>query len=286
MRCTIIGVGEVGGSYARALAQIDDVMLCDIKADGAPASTASTIGVPLEPAPGPWLHDADFVLVCVPGKESPVVASAALPFVGPQTIYIDMATARPDDLRSWATRFKDAGQTFVDVAIMGSIQLTAETTPLLIAGQKAEAVEQFYGRLGARTKRVENGVPGDATSLKLLRSILTKGLECLAIESLTAAQHLGVRSQLFDALKDIDAAAISEYLEMLVITHIPHAERRRHEMLDAADQLRDMGFDALVTSALPPRYDATIAAKTDKPPLEGVQPIVESLAWLDGTVRR
>ncbi len=281
----IIGVGEVGGCYARALATAAAFKLCDIKTDGPPARTAETIGVDLETRPGPWLQGAEFVLVCVPGKESPVVAASALPFIGPEAVYIDMATARPDDLRHWSKRFKDQGRAFVDAAIMGSIQLTAEKTPILLAGEKAGAARKLYAGLGARTDVVEDGAAGDATSLKLLRSILIKGLECLAVEALTAAEHMGVRPQLYGALKDVDAAAISDFLEMLVTTHIPHAERRGHEIVDAADQLREMGFDALVTGALPPRYEATIAAKTGNPPAEGVRPIAESLAWLKQTVR-
>jgi len=286
MRITIIGVGEVGGAFATALASKADLTLCDIKDDGPPIATANALGLGIEKRPGPWLEMSDTVLVCVPGKQSPVVAKAALPFVGPHTIYVDMSTARPDDLRTWASEFNREGKTFVDLAIMGSIQIWGAKPPVLLSGPAADKAEPLYHELGSDTRLVDNGQPGDATSLKLLRSILVKGIECLAVEAMTAAEHMNVRPQLMGIMKDMDDSSIADFLEMLVTTHIPHSARRRHEIIESADQLREMGFDALVTSALPPRYEATLARKEDNQPAEGVQPMAESLAWLMGTVRR
>jgi len=286
MRVAIIGVGEVGGCYARAVAPSADVSLCDVKTDGPPAVTAEAIGVALEQAPGPWLDNADLVLVCVPGKESPAVAEDALAFVNSEAVYLDMSTARPDDLRRWSARFTDARRNFVDAAIMGSVLLMAEATSVLLAGENTDEAEAFYKALGAPVRIVSGGVAGDATSLKLLRSVFIKGLECLAIEALTAAEHMGMRGQLIELLADLDETPLADFLEMLVTTHIPHAARRRHEMTEASGQLRAMGFDALVTASLPKRYDATLLAKQDRAPAEGVRPMEESLAWLMGSVRR
>lgn len=286
MRITIIGVGEVGGAFAEALAPKAELSLCDIKEDGPPAATANALGLGIETAPDAWLETSDTVLVCVPGKQSPIVAKAALPFVGPQTVYVDMSTARPDDLRTWASAFHREGRTFVDLAIMGSIQIWGARPPVLLSGPAAEKAQPLYDELGSDTNIVESGRPGDATSLKLLRSILVKGIECLAVEAMTAAEHMNVRPQLMGIMNDMDDSSIADFLEMLVTTHIPHSARRRHEIIESADQLREMGFDALVTSALPPRYEATLARKEDDKPAEGVQPMAESLAWLMGAVRR
>lgn len=286
MRITIIGIGEVGGAFAAALAPTADLTLCDIKEDGPPAATADALGLGIERVPGPWLEGADKVLVCVPGKQSPVVAKAALPFVGPETVYVDMSTARPDDLRAWASAFDCEGKIFVDLAIMGSIQIWGAHPPVLLSGPAAKKAQPLYDKLGSDTNIVDDGQPGDATSLKLLRSILVKGIECLAVEAMTAAEHMNVRPQLVGIMKDMDDSSIADFLEMLVTTHIPHSARRRHEIIESADQLREMGFDALVTSALPPRYEATLARKKDDKPKEGVQPMAESLAWLMGAVRR
>ena len=92
---------------------------------------------------------------------------------------------------------------------------------------------------------LEDGRAGDAATLKLLRSVFTKGMEALAVECLVCAEHFGVRDRLYDILGDIDRAPLKDFLNMLVTTHLLHAERRWHEVDNAIAQLE--------AAELPPR---------------------------------
>ncbi|MFQ5626583.1 MAG: DUF1932 domain-containing protein, partial [Methyloligellaceae bacterium] len=169
----------------------------------------------------------------------------------------------------------------VDVAIMGAIALTGGATPVLIAGVQAERARKPFELMGAKAEILAGGNPGDAVALKLLRSVIVKGLECLSIESLTAAEHLGVRERLFDVLGDFDQSPIAEFMSALVKTHILHAGRRMHEMEESAAQLRALGFDAAVTSALEQRYAATLEAhKSDPPAADTHETLDKALSWL------
>ena len=79
---------------------------------------------------------------------------------------------------------------------------------------------------------------------------------------------------------------LAEFLEALVRTHIRHAERRGHEMEDAAAQLTALGFDALVTASTPARYRATADRKVRVTVDGSVESDIESaLGWLAETVR-
>lgn len=98
------------------------------------------------------------------------------------------------------------------------------------------------------TAVIEDGSPGDAISLKLMRSIFTKGLEALAVECLVAAEAFGVRERLYSVLSDIDNTSLRDFLEMLVRTHVLHAGRRRQEVMTATQQLHETG---LATAVLP-----------------------------------
>lgn len=285
MKIGLIGVGEVGSAYAHALAR-EDIALCDRAAGGRPADTAAALGLALHPTPGPWLASCEVVIAAVAGSDSPGAALSALPHMAEGAVYLDVGTASPDDLRASAAAFSGARQEFVDGAIMGAIAISGAACPVTLAGPKAEAVVPVFETLGAQATVLPESAAGDASSLKLLRSVIIKGLECVAIESLTAAEHLGVRDRLMEVMTDVDTAGFGPFIEALVRTHIPHAERRGHEMEDAAAQLKVLGFDALVTAGTPARYRATTDKKNGAQFDDAVETdIAAALAWLSATVR-
>lgn len=281
MHIAIIGCGEVGGAYARALEGKADLSLCDIVSGGRPGKLADEMHLPLRPAPGDWLRNCDAAIAAVPGRESGVAAQSALPFMAEGCLYIDVSTGAPDSLRQSAQAFAAAGRGFVDTAILGAIALTGGKTPVLIAGDEPERAREVFALMGAPAKLLEGGKAGDAVALKLLRSVIVKTLECAAVESLTAAEHLGVRDRLFAALGDVDSAPFTDLLSSLVTTHLVHAERRMHEMEEAEAQLRALGFDAAVTGSLGARYEATLKAiEKDPPPDDAHESLDKALAWL------
>ena len=281
MQIAIIGCGEVGGAYARALNSQAALSLCDILLTGRPRALADELALELHAAPGGWLRACDIAIAAVPGRASPEAASAALPFMAGKSLYIDVSTGAPDALRASSETFSAKGCGFVDVAIMGAIALTGGATPVLIAGAGAEQARKPFGLMGAKVEILADGKPGDAVALKLLRSVIVKGLECLSIESLTAAECLGVRERLFDVLGDFDRSPMAEFMGALVKTHILHAERRMHEMEESAAQLRALGFDAAVTSALAERYAATLKARENDPPAADTHETLDkALSWL------
>lgn len=281
MKIAIIGCGEVGGAYGRALAGKAGLALCDIVADGRPGDLANELGLALHGAPGDWLRECDIAIGAVPGRESAVAASSALPFLSQGSVYIDVSTGAPDSLRGSAKAFEAADRSFVDTAILGAIALSGGKTPVLIAGNDAKRALEVFELMGSPAKVLDDGMPGDAVALKLLRSVIVKNLECAAVESFTAAEHLGVRDKLFEALGDVDNAPFTDLLESLVTTHILHAERRMHEMEEASVQLRALGFDAAVTGSLGPRYRATLEGREKNPPDADTHASLDkTLAWL------
>lgn len=281
MHIAIIGCGEVGGAYARALEGRATLSLCDIRSDGPPRETANALGLALHPAPGPWLTDCDLAVSAVPGSESAAAAASALPFLAEAALLVDVSTASPGDMRAAAARFADAGRGFVDAAIMSAIAIAGAAAPVLIAGPDGRRAAEPFRIMGAPTRLLEDSAAGDAVALKLLRSVVVKGLEVLAVESLTAAEHLGVRDRLLAQLEDLDEKPIATFLAALVTTHIRHAARRGHEVGEAARQLAEMGFEPIVAGALRGRYEATLAAARTVPPGEDTQRSLDAaLDWL------
>ncbi len=160
-------------------------------------------GAALHATPGAWLADADVVVSAVYGHAALAVAAQALPHLRGDALYADYTTASAADMRTAAERAAGRGVAFADVAIMGAIALLGDRTPLLCAGTGAEAAAAFARTSGAPAQAIA-GQAGDAVRLKLLRSIMTKGMESLAVECLVAAERMGLRDALYDVLADID----------------------------------------------------------------------------------
>ena len=170
---------------------------------------------------------------------------------------------------------------FVDVAITGAVNLGGKKTPLLVAGSKAGFVQELFFPFGGSV-RVVGDQPGDAASLKLLRSIYTKGTEALAVECLVTAQQMGLREQLYAVLQDIDETPLRTLMESMVRTHIPHSARRRNEVAEAQQQMARYGLTPVVSPAVESLFAATAQAHATQP-FTGTS-TDEAIAWLGSHV--
>lgn len=245
MDIVLIGCGEVGRCYAQALAAAGHqiIRLYDANADTAQA-LSEDLSVPAEQELGQWLVKADVVVSAVFGGVALQVASDVIPWMKPGAIYADFTTAAPNDLREASRQSERSSVSFVDVAVMGAIGMSGAKTALLCAGEAAGTVAKLMQAVGAKTTIVGSEA-GDAVSLKLLRSIFTKGIEALAIESMVAAEHKGLRNEFYDVLSDMDDAPIRSFINSCVTSHVKHAGRRLKEVQEAQQQLRNDGFNPL-----------------------------------------
>lgn len=286
MNIAIIGLGEVGRIYAQAMvdAGLEIIGVCEPSLSPASNKIAEKLSLAIHNTSGPWLQSADLVISAVTGQAALAAALATFPFLLPQVLYADFTTASPADMRAAAKAADASNLRFVDVAIMGGITLTGAKTTLLCAGHGAEDVAQILAPLGGKISVLAQGQAGDAVTLKLLRSLFTKGLEALAVETLTLAENVGLKAQLYENLADIDAASLPEFLDMLVRTHVLHADRRYHEVETAEAQLRAAGFQPCVTLCVKNLFDRSrkTVKNLDLPP---DIPVTEALRLLIGSAR-
>ncbi|GAB3626272.1 NAD(P)-dependent oxidoreductase [Pandoraea terrae] len=283
MNIAIIGLGEVGRCYAHALAGGSDVtlLLCEQRISESAAQLASGLKLSIHESVGPWLNDADWVLSCVVGTKSLHVAQHCFGHMKQEAAFADFTTAAPDEKRQAAVQATDKGIAYADVAIMGAIALLGARTPLLCSGDAADAFSSLLSDAsGAAPDVLPNSHAGDAMSLKILRSVFTKGMEALAVEVLMAAERQGLRPALYDVLQDIDKASLPQFLEMLVTTHVIHARRRMHEVDEAERQLASIGILSDVLDGVQHRFART-AEKLDVLPLPTEKPTLQdALNWL------
>ncbi|GGE40583.1 hypothetical protein GCM10007276_17430 [Agaricicola taiwanensis] len=281
----VMGCGEVGLLYARALRQAGQaITLCDPKPREEVKLWAAREGIALHPSSGSWLADADVVVSCVVGSLSLAVARRGFRDMRSDTLFIDMTTSDPDEIRAAAAEAAAADILYADVAIMGAVALSGARTHLLVAGTGAPAATRLFGAIDAPIRAITAGA-GDAAALKLLRSVFTKGLEALAIETFLAAERQNVTDALYDVLGDIDRNPLRNTLEVLIRTHVIHAARRLNEVEEAERQLRKAGLPADVLPGVRARFERTSASLARRPSIDRIPSIGEAFAWLDEDAR-
>jgi 3-hydroxyisobutyrate dehydrogenase-like beta-hydroxyacid dehydrogenase len=137
---------------------------------------------------------------------------------------------------------------YVDVAVMAPVHPAKHKTPLLLAGEYAEAVEPILRGLDMRTS-IAGPTVGAAAAIKMVRSVMIKGIEALCLECFLAASRAGVEAQIVASLSKsypgIDWPKVVAYnLERMA----SHGTRRAAEMEEVADTLRELGVAPLMTA--------------------------------------
>ncbi len=281
MHVAVIGLGEVGRCFAQPLHRAGHrISVCEARPSPAAIELARTLALPIHPAIGEWLQDTDWVLSCVTGTVSSAVTTQATAHMRAGAAIADLTTASPASKREAAALTAKAGVRYVDVAIMGGILIQRERTPLLAAGDGAAEFRGVMEPAGGRVKVIEHGAAGDAMSLKILRSVFTKGMEALSVELLMSAEKQGVREKLYEQLLDIDQTPLRAFIEMLVRTHVVHAQRRAHEVNDAQNELSVQGLPSIVLPGVEARFRRTADALQAHPFPLAEPGIDEALAWL------
>ncbi|AWB32836.1 NAD(P)-dependent oxidoreductase [Orrella marina] len=263
MKSMIIGMGEVGCCLFEALHEggMPIQVAIDKRLSERAKGLTAKYGTQTAQDVRDHLQDVEVILSCVEGETAPVIAEIISEHGRPGQILIDFSTASADAKRQASALLAKREITYIDVAIMGAIALTGASTSMIAAGVSADSkgqstIEAMQGA-GIPVKVISNSQAGDAISLKLLRSVFTKGLEALTTECLSAAEHLGVRESLYEVLSDIDKAHLPRFLEMLVTTHLVHAERRRKEVERANEQLVELGLTSLMLPAVTAVFERT-----------------------------
>ena len=139
---------------------------------------------------------------------------------------------------------------YVDVAVIAPIHPARHKTPLLLAGPHADAVAPVLAALAMRATVAGAEVQGAAAAIKMIRSVIMKGMEALTLECFLAAARAGVVDEVAGSLKNnypsLDWAKIIPYnLERMA----SHGERRAAEMEEVAATLRQLGIEPLMTQA-------------------------------------
>jgi 3-hydroxyisobutyrate dehydrogenase-like beta-hydroxyacid dehydrogenase len=264
---TLIGFGEAGGILGADLAKAGpDVVVYDILLERAETRTrlrarAADAGVRCAASTLEAVRGADLVISAVTASASTDVARAAAPALAAGQAFLDINSVAPATKRINAELIEARGATYVDAAVMAPVPPQRLAVPMLLGGSQAAELAGALNALGMNTVAIAREV-GVASAVKMCRSILIKGLEALALESLLAARHFGAEEQVLASLQrsfpDMGwGAALPDYLISRIAEH---GRRRVEEMREVARTLEDVHLEPLMARATAARQEWLVEA--------------------------
>ncbi|MGR3272687.1 NAD(P)-dependent oxidoreductase [Thalassococcus profundi] len=274
----LIGFGEVGRAFG---VQIESTGITSRYVDPVAHGTHGSRNVSAA-LPSP-MQSGTLVLGAVPSAAATAVARD-LATRDESILYVDLTSSPQGLMRDCAALFDTRPSDFVDGAIMGSVDLSGSGAPVLLSGPAADRACAALSTLGFSAKALPASQAGDACGVKLLRTLMTKGIEALAVECFAAARGMGLEEELRANLSDIGARPFPSLLDAMVRTHMIHAPRRQHEVEAAIGQARSLGLKTPVTDAVLVAYRQTARRiDSERPPAPGS--VAEAVSWLAGSLR-
>jgi 3-hydroxyisobutyrate dehydrogenase-like beta-hydroxyacid dehydrogenase len=251
---SFIGFGEAGQAIASGLreAGAGPMSAWDIlfpQAEGERLRHAGdAIGVRCASSAADAVREAEIVISAVTAAASVAAAQSVKAHLVGRPFFLDINSVSPGRKQETAKLFGEAAR-YVDVAVLAPIYPARHKTPMLLAGPHAAAVAPILAALGMRATIAGTEV-GAAAAIKMVRSVIVKGIEALTLECFLAAARAGVVDEVASSLKNnypgLDWSKIVPYnLERMAV----HGERRAAEMEEVAETLRELGVEPLMTLA-------------------------------------
>jgi len=252
-RLCFIGFGEAGQALASGLqeAGIKTQAAWDIlfpEAEGERLRQAMrTLGVRQATSAADAVSGADIVIAAVTASSSLEAAATAKDHLEPNQFYLDVNSVSPGRKKETAALLQGVAR-YVDVAIMAPIHPAKHRTPLLLAGEHTVTVEPILRGLDMKTSIAGPDV-GAAAAIKMVRSVMIKGIEALCMECFVAASRAGVVEQIAASLsKTYPGVEWPKVVAYNLERMASHGTRRAAEMEEVADTLRELCIEPLMTA--------------------------------------
>lgn len=253
-RICFIGFGEAGQAIAAGLREegVSQIAAWDIlfpePAGAKLKQAAANIGVRIASSAQDAVEGAEIVIAAVTAASSFEAAQSVAPHLSGNPYYLDVNSVSPGRKRDTDTLLAGKAR-YVDVAILSPILPARHKSPMLLAGPHAEAIKPVLDGLGMDVS-VAGPKTGAAAAIKMVRSVMIKGIEAVTLECFLAAARAGVVEEVAASLKNnypsLDWGKVAEYnIERMA----SHGIRRAAEMEEVAETLRELGVEPLMTGA-------------------------------------
>jgi len=239
---SFIGFGEAGRAFAWAGARAFDRKTADAASRDEMLAAYASAGVDGAETASAGLYGAEAALSLVTADQALAAARDYAAFLHADALWLDMNSVAPDTKRAAAEAIEAAGGRYVDIAVLAPVHPACRNVPLLVSGPHADAALALLTTLGfSNTRRIDGDI-GAASAVKMIRSVMVKGIEALTAECVIAAEAAGVRHEVLASLDTSETARCwadrADYnLERMLV----HGRRRAAEMEEVVKTLDALG---------------------------------------------
>lgn len=253
-RVGFIGLGEVATALSRELfrngaeVKVFDTLSATPEGYEILKERIRNTGVKLEPLED-VIGSSQYVLSTVPTQEAMKVAKVASPYLRKGIIYIDMNSTSPAEKREIGKIVEATGGDYVEAAILGAIGAGGPKTRIIVAGPLGKTVAKVFTSLGLNLEWYSEEI-GKASLFKMLRSVFSKGLECIILELLIAGRRAGIEKDLWqEVCRFMKQHPFNIVADNWVRTHPVASQRRYYEMVQVNETIRNLGLESVMSKA-------------------------------------
>jgi 3-hydroxyisobutyrate dehydrogenase-like beta-hydroxyacid dehydrogenase len=261
-RIALIGFGEVGQRFGREFLAtgLFDVATYDILFNNSPAGAAlrekaRALKVEACASAAAAAEGARIVFSCVTATSAKDVAEEAGAYLVPGQFFVDINSVSPETKRADAAAVDRSGASYVECAVMAPVAPYGIKVPILLGGKHGKALAAILNPAGM-CMEIASEVVGQASAIKMCRSIMIKGIESLAVECFLTSRRYGVEDRIIASLEEtfpeMDWEKLAGYLIGRVVQH---GRRRAAEMREVADTETAIGLKPLMALATAERQD-------------------------------
>jgi 3-hydroxyisobutyrate dehydrogenase-like beta-hydroxyacid dehydrogenase len=193
------------------------------------------------------LPGSEVIVSAVPPASALEIAQDVAQHLSPGSLYVDMNSVSGPTVKQIDAVIEARGGRCVDAAIMGPVPLMGCQVPIILSGSAALEFDAISKAFGLNTSVLSMQV-GDASSLKMLWSVITKGTIALLAESLIAAYRLDLLEPLRELLaQEYGNTGSDAMIRRMLRSTVRSGARRLGEMDEARKTLESAAVPTWTT---------------------------------------
>jgi len=259
MNVTIIGFGEAGpvfgGQFLNSGASVMawDKRQSDPQTKEHQVKKTQALGIQAAASMQEAVTSANLIISTVTASQAVIAAEEASTSLQAGCHWLDLNSVSPESKQAVQKIVSAQDALFTEGVAMDTVPSKGAQVPILLCGPDSVPLSEKLNAIGMSTRSISENL-GTASTTKLLRSILIKGMEALFAESMEAAGKVGMQDEVIASLQatypgmDWQTAAGYQLSRATI-----HATRRAGEMREAEKLINQLGVTPLMTSAIAQR---------------------------------